>query len=347
LAECDTKPISESVCMGTRRAALAGLSALSLLGAAGAPKRRLCALVHTLAPGDNSVMDAMIASMKRAGADNGVDIRTIYCGDPGSVPPVIELLGEAQAAVIVGVFLDMAVPFRKAAPLYPATRFVHLYGDPNKPPVPNIRTVSYDVYTASYLAGVFGALVSENPVLGYIGGAPLPMLNADANAMLAGARTVNPHCSIKAGFVGSFQDPLKALEVADQLFSTGVEYVQSEASASNLGVFQSALRRPNRMVSGGSTADLSQPAVVAIDLCDFGASLYEQVGAALRPAWSGGHYRTTLADPAVDFVISDRFLATRPAALAARIRRARPIVERAKRSIIAGTLPVPFRTNEV
>jgi basic membrane protein A len=330
--------------MISRRAALLGLAALPLLGAADRP---LCALVHTLAPGDGSVIDAMIAAMKRIGRDRNVTVRTVYAADPGTVPAILELLGEARAAVIVGAFLDMAVPFRAAAPRYPATRFVQLYADANVPPVATIRTVSYDVYHAGYLAGVFGALVSENRVLAYVNGADLPSLRADANAFLAGARSVRHDAEMKLGFVGSFQDPAKAYDVASQLFGNGIEYLQTESSASNLGIIRAAARHRGTMVSAGSTAELAQDAVVAIELCDFGASLYEQTSAALQPRWSGGHHHTGLEGGVVDFVVSDAFTRTCDPALGDKIRRARPVVARVKREIIGGRLTVPFRTDNV
>jgi basic membrane protein A and related proteins len=328
--------------MLSRRAALLGLAAIPLLGTVARP---LCALVHTLAPGDGSVMDAMIANMKRVGTETGVVIRTIYAADASTIPPMLELLGEAGAAVVVGAFLDMGVPFREAAPRYPATRFVQLYADPNVPPVPNIRTVSYETQTATYLAGVFGALVSEHPMLGYVGGADLPMLAADANATLMGARSMRPNAVLKTGYVGSFQDPLKAFEVAAEFYSAGITFVQTESSASNQGVIQAAQRRRGRMVSAGSTAELAQDAVVGIALCDLGASLYAQTMAALRPHWMGGHHRTTLGDGVVDFVVSEPFAARAPAVLSARIKQARPVVERVKARIVAGTLVVPIRTD--
>jgi basic membrane protein A len=98
------------------------------------------------------------------------------------------------------------------------------------------------------------------------------------------------------------------------------------------------------MVSAGSLAELALDPVVAIDLCDFGASLYQQTRAALQREWIGGHHRTTLAEGVVDFIVSDRFVKASSPQLADRIRRARPLVERAKRRIIAGSLTVPFRT---
>ena len=315
---------------------------MPLLGAAARP---LCALVHTLAPGDGSVIDAMIAAMKRIGVDRNVTVRTIYAADPGTVPAMLELLGEAHAAVVVGAFLDMAVPFRAAAPHYPDTRFVQLYADPNVPPVQTIRTVSYDVYAAAYLAGVFGSLVSETNVLGYVCGADLPSLRVDSNAFLAGARRMRPDAVIKNAYVGSFQDPAKAFEVAEQLFAAGIDFLQTESSASNLGIIRAAARRRGRMVSAGSTAELAQESVVAIELCDFGASLYEQTSAALEPHWTGGHHHTGLEGGVVDFVLSAGFERTCEPALAAKIRQARPIVAALKRDIIAGRLRVPFRTD--
>ena len=323
-----------------RRDALRGLGAVAALGGlapgaarAGTP---LVALVHTQAAGDNGVVDGMIASLRRIGRECSLTVRAIYAADAANYQPILELLGEAQAAVVLVTFNEMAQPLRAVAPAFPNTRFVQLYGDPMEPPIRNVR-----------LSGMFGALLSKAGKIGYIGGLSIPTLDANVNAQLAGAKSVRPAIDVSTAFVGSFQDPVKALEIANQMFGSGVDYIQSEGSASDLGVIQSANARPGRVVSGGSRPQfpLGPASVAAIELCDFEHSLYQQTAAALRPAWTFGHYRSGLQDGIVDFIASPLFLAGGPPALVARVHDVWPAVTATKTKIVAGLVKVPFKTN--
>lgn len=305
----------------------------------------LVALVHTQAGGDDGVVDGMIASLHQIGHERGLTVRAVYARDAANYQPILELLGEAGAAVVLVTFNEMTEPLEAVAPQFPKTRFVQLYGDPIVPPIPNVRTVSYETHTAAYLSGVCGAKMSKGGRLGYVGGESIPSLDANVNAMAAGAKSVRAACELNATFVGSFQDPAKALEIANQMFAGEIDYVQADSAASDLGVIQAANDHPGRTVSGGSRPQfpLGPASVAAATLCDFGRSLYQQTAAALGPEWTGGHYRSGLQDGVVDFVASPLFAAHAPAATAARFRAAWPAIVATKVRIVAGSLKVPFK----
>jgi basic membrane protein A len=335
----------------TRRELLRGLAAFATIGAAEyAPANAaapLVALVHTQAAGDGGVIDGMIASLKRLRDERGLTTRAIYAADAANYQPILELLGEAQAAVVLTTFDEMAQPMKAVAPVFPNTRFVQLYADPFTPPIRNVRTVAYDTYLASYLSGIFAGVVSTASKIGYIAGMNIPTLDANYNALAAGFRSLRPTGTVGSAFVGSFQDPAKALEIAKQVFSDGVDFIQAEASASDLGIIQAANAKLGRIVIAGARPEfpLGPQSVAAITLCDFGRSLYQETTLALGPAWTNGHYRSGLQDGVVDFVPSPLFEGKGPAAAVAKYRDALPHVNAAKSRIVAGTLKVPFKTN--
>lgn len=331
----------------TRRALIGGLAATAFFPArARAADQPLVAFIHTQAAGDNGVVDGMIASVNRIGRERPVTVRSIFANDPANYQPILELLGEAKAAVVITTFQEMSQPLRAVAPEFPATRFVHLYGDPLVPSLHNVRTVAYETHPAAFLSGVCGAHLSRSGRLGYIGGTAIPLLNANVNAMIAGAHSVNPAVELRAAFVGSFQDPTKALDIANQMFAGPIDYVQAEAAASDQGTIDAANGHTGRIVSGGSRPQfaIGPATVAAITLCDFEASLYMQANAALAPGWKGGHYLSGLADGVVDFTPSPLFFSHGPPAEVARFRAAWPLVVETKRRIAAGTITVPFKT---
>jgi len=334
----------------SRRALIGGLAGFAASSAfARAADPPLVAFIHTQAAGDNGVVDGMIASVKRLGRERGVTVRIIFANDPANYQPILELLGEARAAVAITTFQEMTQPLRAVAPQFPATRFVQLYGDPMVPTLANVRTVAYETHPASYLSGLCGAHLSRTGHLGYIGGTSIPLLVANVNAMIAGAHSVDPAVETRAAFVGSFQDPGKALDIADQMFAGPIDYIQAEAAASDQGTIDAANGHPGRMVSGVHRAQfaIGPASVAAITLCDFEASLYQQGNAALAPRWSGGHYTSSLADGVVDFIPSPLFMQHGEPAEVARLRAVWPRVVQTKRRIVAGTISVPFKTQLV
>lgn len=345
---------------GTERAGSGAISRRGLIGASvglaaatnlvgsargAAAAGRLIALVHTQAAGDNGPVDSMIAYLKRLAAEKRLTPRTIYASDPATYESIFKSLGRAGAAVVITTFNEVAQPLKAVAPAYPKTRFIQIYADPFDPPIPNVVTVSYDYYLGCYLSGLFGARISKTGKLGYVGGASLPGLNADLNALKAAAAAVGPAIKVSGAFAGSFQDPAKGHEIASQMYQSGVDYIQTDSAATDTGIIQAATEGPDRLASAGSRAQfkLGPKAVIAIVKLDFGLSLYEQASKALGHGWTGGHVATGLGD-VIDFELSDMFLKDGPPDIVARARHIWPGIQQAKQDIVAGKLKVPFTT---
>ena len=329
----------------TRRGALAigaGAAALPLLGGSAFAAGKLVALVHTQAAGDNGPIDDMIVHLKALSKADHFPIRTIYAADPSTYQSILSTLAGAGAGIIVTTFNEMADPIKAVAPGYPNTKFIQLYADPFTPAIPNVRTVEYQAHYGMFLAGLFGAKITQSRRLGYVGGMSLPGLNADLNAMKAGAGSV----PIKGAFAGSFQDPTKGREIANQLFGSGIDFIQTDGAATDAGVIRAAGEGGNRIVSAvfRTQFKLGPKTVAASVLVNFGQSLSDQVANALSGHFTGGHYVSNLADGIIDFVPSPLFMANGPPAYVARAKAAWPAVDAAKQAIIAGTLKVPFNT---
>jgi basic membrane protein A len=306
----------------------------------------LVALIHTQAAGDNGPIDSMIAALKKLSEEKGFPIRTIYAQDSATFPSIYQSLADAGAEVIAGTFNEVAEPIKALAPSYPDTKFIQIFGDPFDPPMANVVTVSYDYYLGCYLSGLFGSKVSKSGKLGYIGGVSLPPLNADLNAIKAAAASVNPSITVAGAFAGSFQDPAKGHEIANQMYQDGVDYIQTDSAATDTGIIQAANEGEGRMVSAISPAQyaLGPKTVAALVALDFGQSLYNEVTKAIGPDFKGGHLATGLGTGVIDFVLSPVWVEQGPPDLVAKAKEIWPEIEKARADIIAGTLKVPFNT---
>lgn len=307
----------------------------------------LVALVHTQAAGDNGPVDSMIAKLKQLASEKGFTYRAIYAQDPATYETIFRTLGDAGAAVVVSTFNEVAEPFKAVAPDFPETKFIQLFADPFEPAMPNVVTVSYDYYLGCYLSGIFAAGVSESGKLGFIGGISIPPINADYNAFKAGAQSVRADATATAAFAGSFQDPAKGQEIAAQMFSSGIDYIQTDAAATDIGIITAANEAEGRMVSALDPAQFSlgPKSLISIVGLDFGASLYNEVNKALGSDWAGGkHVSTGLGTGVIDFILSPAFQEQGRADLLEKAKKIWPEVEKAKAAILDGSLKVPFNT---
>ncbi len=323
-----------------------GLSS-ALMGTAALAQSGMVALVHTQAAGDNGPVDSMIAKLKQLADEQGFEYRAVYAQDPATYETIFRTLGEAGAGVVVSTFPGVSEPFKAVAPQFANTKWIQLFGDAFDPAIDNVVTVSYDYYLGCYLSGIFAANVTQTGKLGFIGGISIPPINADFNAFKAGAQTVRSDISAVAAFAGSFQDPAKGLEIANQMYNDGIDYIQTDAAATDGGIISAANEKAGRMVSSLDPAQfaLGPASVISIVGLDFGASLYNEVTKALGNDWAGGnHIATGLGTGVIDFIRSPSFQEQGPAELNARAARAWPQIEQAKAGILDGSVSVPFST---
>jgi basic membrane protein A len=324
------------------------LAALPTLvaGAAVAQEKPLVALVHTQAAGDSGPIDDMIRYLDKLAGETGIETRKIYAQDPATFETIFRNLGDAKAKIVLTTFYAVAAPLKAVAPDYPETLFIHLYSDPIEPPLPNVQTVNYDEYLASYLSGLYGARVSKTRQLGYIAGASVPSLNANFNALKAAAQSIDPAIKVTPAFVGSFQDPAKAREIALQMYQSGIDYIQTDAAGSNPGIIQAANEGEGRIVTGTAmeTARMGPKTMQASIILGFGLSLYNQTKAALEGKFVAGHYNANMKDGVIDFRQSEIFLAEGDPALVEQAKAIWPEIEKAKSAIVDGSLVVPFVT---
>lgn len=330
----------------------AGLAAFTMAGglltAVAHASGGLVALVHTQAAGDAGPVDSMIAKLKQLSGEQGFEYRAVYAQDPATYETIFRTLGDAGAAVIVSTFNEVAEPFKALAPSYPDTKWIQLFADPFEPAIPNVVTVAYDYYLGCYLSGIFAARVSKSGKLGFIGGVSIPPINADYNAFKAGAESVRPDVSVTVAFAGSFQDPAKGQEIATQMYSSGIDYIQTDAAATDFGIIAAANEVEGRLVSVLDPAQFPQGprSIISIVGLDFGTSLYNEVTKALGSGFAGGtHEHTGLGTGVIDFIRSPLFAEQGPADIIARAKEVEPEIAAARAAILDGSLKVPFNTN--
>jgi len=89
----------------------------------------------------------------------------------------------------------------------------------------NLFNIYMRIHEASYLEGVLAGLMTKTNVIGVLGLFPADDVNDDANAFIAGAKSVNPDVKAKVTFIETWYDPAKATEATNALIAAGADHI--------------------------------------------------------------------------------------------------------------------------
>lgn len=303
------------------------------------------ALVTPEKAGDGGPTDQMLAGLAKAKKEFGLKTRHIEATDPSTYESTLTNLGQAKTNVVIVAFTQFADSVKAVAPKFPDTKFVYLYADAYKPGIDNVETIAYDTNGPAYLAGVLAASASKSGKVGFIGGLAIPQVNADYHAFEAGVKATNPDASIAGGVVGSFSDSVKGQQVAQRMFAGGIDYVLAYAGGASLGAVKAAQQNKKALVIyDGQVSDAVADAVPATATQQFGTTIYNELKKINEDTWKAGHLTAGLVDGGTVLDESPAFAEAGPADGVATLGEAFPKVEAAKKSIIGGSIKVPFDT---
>jgi len=138
---------------------------------------------------------------------------------------------------------------------------------------------------ASYVIGIAAARLSKSGKLGYVASFPVPSVYASANAVLLGARSVNPNATMRVISINSWFDPQAATEAGAALVDSGCDFLCGIMDdpgylrvAEKRGVWAAMWNTDMREF--GPNAYVSS---VTLDFADF---YIQQVGARIRGEWA-------------------------------------------------------------
>lgn len=113
-------------------------------------------------------------------------------------------------------------PTEKVARDFPKTKFEHCTGYKR---AANIATYSARFYEGRYLTGIIAGRMTKTNTIGYVAAFPIPEVIQGINAVMLGARSVNPKAEIKVVWTSAWFDPGKEHAAADTLASQGADFL--------------------------------------------------------------------------------------------------------------------------
>ncbi len=200
----------------------------------------------------------------------------------------------------------------------------------------NVADYDQPFYEAAFPIGVLAGHMSKTGTLGALYGFDIPVCHAMGEALLAGAKTVNPDATLIQTAVGDWVDVAKAKEAALAQADAGVDFWIECGEGPALGAIEAAKERGGYVT--GYVGDMSEngPDVVLVNLVwnlePMFAKMLEQTH---DKSFDAPYYRYGIAEGAMLVQYNEGLKSKIPA-------EAITAVDKAMADIAAGTLEVEF-----
>lgn len=261
--------------------------------------------------GDNNFNDMVNSGLVKAKDE----LHIIYdYSEPSSNGEVVTMLrdfaqtGEYDLVLALGA--DSASALDQVAGEYPKQNFTIIDTVVDKP---NVSSISKNGADQSFLSGVlagyltkeegFGNINAENK-LGAVMGLDIPLLNSVVAGFTAGAKYANPDVEVLASYVGSFNDPAKAKEMADSMYKQGADILLQGAGGSGMGVFNAAAECGGYAIGTGVNQNATNPdVIIATATYELPSIVYDEAKSVVEGKWSAGAKVWGLKEGAVGYSV--------------------------------------------
>ncbi|RXZ81656.1 BMP family ABC transporter substrate-binding protein [Paenibacillaceae bacterium] len=215
-------------------------------------KAKKVALVLPEPVGVNPFFQQMDEGFKKAGEEFGVEVRTIESTDPASIEQNLRTAAAGDFDLIITATFQMEDALKKIAPEFSDKSFAII---DTVVDLPNVRSVVFREYEAAYVIGAAAALISESGTVGNVAAIEGSLLKKYTDGFAEGAKAINPDIKILVNYVGDFNDPAKAKELAILQSSQGADFIAGMSAVSDLGVFEAA--KEKGFYTSGQDSDMT------------------------------------------------------------------------------------------
>ncbi|UFJ39497.1 BMP family protein [Brevibacillus humidisoli] len=200
------------------------------------PKKRI-ALVLPEKIGVNPFFQQMDEGVKKAAEEFGLEAKTIEATDPNAFEENLRVAVAEQYDLVITATFQAEDALKKVATENPDRQFAII---DTVIDLPNVRSVSFREHEAAYLMGAAAGLATKTGKVGMVAAMDIPLLKKYTVGFEEGLKATNPDAEFLLNYVGSFEDPAKAKELALLQHSQGADFIAGAAAVGDLGVFEAA-----------------------------------------------------------------------------------------------------------
>ena len=283
---------------------------------------------------DNSWNEAGYNAIMALKEKNGTEVAFAESVEVGNAERTIRQYADLGYGMIVGHSFDYGDAILKVAPDYPDKGFAWAGGINGCDT--NVSDYEQPFYEAAYPIGIIAAHVSKTGKLGALYGTDIPVCHSMGEALLAGAKTVNPDAELVTTAIGDWVDVAKAKEAALAQHDLGVDFWIECGEGPALGAIAAAQEVGGYVT--GYVGDMTEngPDVVLLNLMwDLEPMFTEMVNQVANGTFNGEYFDYGVAKGAMKYQINEKLVDVIPAEAVTQ-------AEEAMTSIINGEFEVEF-----
>ncbi len=191
--------------------------------------------------GDKSFYDSSNAGLQKAINDFHIVGKILPCKtDPANyMPQMVNAASNFKLVIVVGY--ELIDTLQQIAPEFKNTDFVYV-DDIVK--LPEVTSIVFKQNESSFMGGALAAMMIDEKKLpkfvGFVGGEDYSVIRDFLTGYTQGAHYIDPSIKVLTGYVGGWDDPTTAKQIALNQYNQGAHVIFQVAGGSGLGVIQAA-----------------------------------------------------------------------------------------------------------
>lgn len=225
--------------------------------------------------GDQSFSDLGFAGLEKARDELNIEFDYLEIKDTKTYEVGLEELVKQENDLIIGLGFSMQEAVEEIASKYPDSTFLLIDA---KSDLPNVFNVTFKEEEASYLLGAIAGMKTESNVVGFVGGAKVPLIQKFETGFIEGVKSVNAEATIISNYAENFGDDKLGATIAKEMISQSADYIYPAAGFTGVGVIQEAQK--SSIYSFGVDSDqfyLAEQAVVSSMLKKVDVAIFNAV----------------------------------------------------------------------
>lgn len=259
--------------------------------------------------GDNGYNDEVYKGCEMAVEELGATFDYVEPKDVTEFETQLRMYADAgEYDTIIAISTEQADALKMVAEDYPDQKFTML--DTVIEGYDNIHSMLAAYPDQHFLSGMLAGLATQderfplvNPnenKLGFTIAMDTPTSRGQATGFIAGAKYANPEVEVLTNFIGGYNDPATAKELALVMYERGADIVSANAGASTLGVFYAG-EESNKYVIGTSLEMVNPDISLSTSIKKVWLFVVEEVKNLENGTWEAGSTTVGLPEGVCDY----------------------------------------------
>jgi basic membrane protein A len=191
--------------------------------------------------GDKSFYDSSNLGLQKAIKDFGIVGKILPCKtDPANyMPQMVNAASNFKLVIVVGY--ELIDTLQQIAPEFKNTDFVYIDDVVN---LSEVTSIVFKQNESSFMGGALAAMfIDKNNLpkyVGFVGGEDYSVIRDFLIGYTQGVHYVDPKIKVISGYVGGWDDPATAKQIALNQYNQGAHIIFQVAGGSGLGVIEAA-----------------------------------------------------------------------------------------------------------